>query len=224
MASFFRLTLDLTAPVLTSITLNGGQSRISTSIVPYSITATGTDIYQMKLWQSTSGTYDPTLEAAATWTSYSATGNYSLVTSVSGTTYYIWCRIRDDVGNESTTYVSSSIIYDSTAPVVTITGPDVSKISEVSGFNTSVFSFSANETINQWKVMVVQSESAAHDAATNVQIPATGGSINVTGNTEKAASEAVQVTIKGADLHTAGAEGSNIIKVFVKDLTGLWSN
>ena len=98
----------------------------------------------------------------------------------------------------------------------------MSKISKVSGFNVCAFSFSANETINEWSVRVVPSTSSLHTAGT--EIPTTGGSTNMSGNTQKSADTAVECTIYGADLETASTgDGVKIVKVFVKDLTGNWS-
>ena len=69
---------------------------------------------------------------------------------------------------------------------------------------------------------VVPSVSSEHTAGT--QIPTTGGSTNMSGNTQTAASTAVNCTIYGADLETASSgDGTKIIKVFAKDLNGNWS-
>jgi hypothetical protein len=54
------------------------------------------------------------------------------------------------------------------------------------------------------------------------QIPTTGGSTNVSGGAVNAATT-VTTNIDGADLQTAGAEGDNVVKIFVQDDAGNWS-
>jgi hypothetical protein len=175
----------------------------------------------MKLWGDICATAGGAAiaEADASWIAYAGTASI-ILTSTNGTkTVYI--KFMDDVGNVSSA-VSASTVYDSTVPTVTIVGPDVAKISKVSGYNVSTFSFSADEAFDEWTVRVVPDASSIHTAGT--QIPTTGGSTNMSGSTQTAASTAVNCTIYGADLETASAgDGVKIVKVFVKDLTGNWS-
>lgn len=216
MAAYFNLTLDTTAPSGGSISL---PARTGSANVTATLSATGASY--MKLWGDICATAGGTAitEANASWIAYSASASI-ILTSANGTkTVYV--RFMDDVGNESTSY-SATTIYDSSVPTVTIVGPDVAKISKVSGYNVSEFSFSADEAFDEWTVRVVPSTSSTHTAGT--QIPTTGGSTNMSGTTQTAASTAITCTIYGADLETASAgDGVKIVKVFVKDLTGNWS-
>ena len=216
MASYFNLTLDTTAPSGGSISLD---ARTNTVNVTATLSATGASF--MKLYGDICATAGGAAisEANASWVSYAATA--SIILTATDGTKTVYVKFKDDVGNESSA-ASASTILDTTGPVVTIVGPDVSKISKVSGFNVSTFSFSCTEAFNEWTVRVVPSTSSAHTAGT--EIPTTGGSTNMHGTTETAASTAVNCSIYGDDLETASnGDGAKIVKVFVKDLTGNWS-
>lgn len=216
MASYFNLTLDTTAPSGGSISL---PSRASSVNITATLSATGASY--VKLWGDICATAGGAAitEANASWVAYEA--SKAIILTATDGTKTVYAKFKDDVGNESSA-VNASVIYDSSVPIVTIVGPDVSKISKVSGFNVCAFSFSANEAISEWSVRVVPSASSLHTAGT--EIPTTGGSTNMSGNTQKAADAAVECTIYGADLETASSgDGAKIIKVFVKDLTGNWS-
>lgn len=216
MASYFNLTLDTTAPSGGSISL---PARSSSPNVTATLNATGATY--MKLWGDICATAGGTAitEANASWVAYAASKAIILTSTDATKTVYV--KFKDEVGNESSSY-SASIILDTTVPVVTIVGPDVSKISKVNGFNVCAFSFSASEPIVEWSVRVVPSTSSLHTAG--VEIPTTGGSTNTHGTTEKAKDAAVECTIYGADLETASSgDGVKIVKVFAKDKTGNWS-
>lgn len=216
MASYFNLTLDTTAPSGGSLSL---PARASSVNVTATISATGANY--MKIWGDICATAGGAAitEANASWVSYAASA--SLILTSTDATKTVYVKFKDDVGNESSA-VSASIVLDTTVPVVTIVGPDVSKISKVSGYNVSTFSFSADEAIAEWTVRVVPATDSLHTAGT--EIPTTGGSTNMHGTTETAASTAINCTIYGADLETASTgDGAKIIKVFVKDTTGNWS-
>lgn len=216
MASYFNLTLDTTAPSGGSLSL---PARASSVNVTATISATGANY--MKLWGdiAASAGGSAIAENAASWVAYDTSASI-ILTGTDGTkTVYI--KFKDDVGNESSA-VSASVILDTSVPVVTIIGPDVSKISKVSGYNVSAFSFSADDAFDEWTVRVVPSTDSIHTAGT--EIPTTGGSTNMSGSTSTAAETAINCTIYGADLETASSgDGAKIIKVFVKDLTGNWS-
>ena len=216
MAAYFNLVLDTTAPSGGSITLDARTNVVN---ITAAISATGASY--MKLWGDICATAGgPAIdETDASWIAYAATANIILTAQDGTKTVYV--RFKDDVGNESAA-TSASTILDTTGPVVTIVGPDVSKISKVAGFNVSAFSFSCTEDFNEWTVRVVPSTSSTHTAGT--EIPTTGGSTNMHGTTPTAASTAVNCSIYGADLETASSgDGAKIIKVFVKDVTGNWS-
>ena len=131
-------------------------------------------------------------------------------------------KVRDDVGNESAA-VTASITVNTAVPVVTITGPDKSKISKVSGFDVCAFSFTSDVDFEEYTVRVVPSTSSLNTAGT--QIPVAGGSTNTSGTAGGyKKNTAINVTINGADLETASSgDGTKIVKVFVKNAAGTWS-
>lgn len=216
MASYFNLTLDTTAPSSCSISLPARVNSVNTTAT---LAATGATY--MKLYGDICATAGGSAieEADASWVAYSASASIILTSTDATKTVYV--KFKDDVGNTTSAY-SATTILDTAGPTVTIVGPDVAKISKVSGYNVSTFSFSVDEAFNEWTVRVVPSVSSEHTAGT--QIPTTGGSTNMSGNTQTAASTAVSCTIYGADLETASSgDGTKIIKVFAKDLNGNWS-
>lgn len=219
MASFFNLFLDTTAPQNFSFLINDGAmytQKVGVTLA-FSTDDTDTTGYQVKIW----GINGVDTEETATWESWAATKNVDLTSEEGLKTVY--AKVRDSVYNESAT-VSKTITLDTTVPVVTITGPDVARISKKEGKNVSAFSFMADVKIMEWKVMVVQDSSALVDTETNVLIPVDGGSTNMSGTTETAANTAVACAIRGEDLNTASSgDGTKIIKVFVRSETGAWS-
>lgn len=216
MAAYFNLTLDTTAPSGGSISLPARSGSVN---ITATLSATGASY--MKLWGDICATPGGAAitEADASWVAYAGTA--SIILTAANGTKTVYVKFMDDVGNVSAA-ASATTIYDSSVPTVTIVGPDVAKISKVSGYNVSTFSFSADEGFDEWTVRVVPATDSIHTAGT--QIPTTGGSTNMSGTTPTAASTAVNCTIYGADLESASAgDGVKIVKVFVKDLTGNWS-
>ena len=134
--AYFNLTLDTTAPTGGSISI---PVRVNTVNVTATLSATGASY--MKFYGDICATAGGAAitEANATWVSYSTTA--SLILTATDATKTVYVKFKDDVGNETTAY-SASTILDTTGPVVTIVGPDVSKISKVSGYNVCSFSFS----------------------------------------------------------------------------------
>ncbi len=214
MASYFNLTLDTLAPSISAFTINDGAAITTSRNVTLKITSS--DAAAMKIW----GIDGVASESAATWEAFSATKAVVLTSGDGSKTVYI--KVRDSVYNESS--ASSATITLSTAiPTITITGPDVSVISEQSGKNIATFSFQSSMALKAWKVKLVPSNASAHDAGT--QIPSTAGSTNMTGTT-LAANTSKQCTINGTDLSSAagGVDGMYIIKVFGQaSANDLWS-
>lgn len=225
MASYFNLTLDTTGPANPSITIDGGAQLTTEPLVMCAI-STGDSVttgYQMKIWGDVDKTIDSDIqdtEAASKWITFGASKQVKLSSSDGSKTIYV--KIRDDVHNPSS-QASASIILDTDIPAVTISGPDVSKISKQSTKDEAAFSFQVNEVFVEYKVKVVSSTGAAHD--TGLLIPTAGGSINMSGSAGNyAANTAINCKIKGADLESASTgDGVKIIKVFAKDKAGLWS-
>lgn len=214
MASYFNLTLDTLAPSITSFVINDGASVTTSTTVTLKITAG--DAASMKIW----GINGVATEGEATWETFASSKSVTLTSGDGNKTVYV--KVRDSVYNESAT--SSDTITLSTAiPTITITGPDVSVISEQGGKDTATFSFQSSMALKAWTVRLVPSNASAHDAGT--QIPTTAGSTNMSGST-LAANTSKQCTIKGTDLSTAagGADGTYIIKVFGQaSANDLWS-
>ena len=218
MASFFNLILDTLAPSGLTLLLNNGATYATSNTVTASIavedaTTTG---YQMKIW----GIKSAETEEKASWETFAASKSLVLADGDGLKTVHI--KVRDDVGNESAA-VTASITVNTAVPVVTITGPDKSRISKVSGFDTCAFSFTCDVDFEEYTVRVVPSSSSLNTAGT--QVPTTGGSTNTSGSAgDYKKNTAINVTIKGADLEAASSgDGTKIVKVFVKNAAGTWS-
>ena len=218
MASYFNLTLDTTAPSGLTLAINDGALYATSTAVTLTISVTDgqTTGYQMKIW-GIDGVAD---EGSASWENYATSKSVNLTAGDGLKTVYI--KVRDDVGNESA-QVSDTITLNTSVPVVTITGPDKSKISKVSGFNQAIINFTADVEFEEYKVCVVPQSNSTQEAGT--VIGTTNGSINTSGNAGSyPASENIQVTITGADLEAASSgDGVKIVKVFVKNAAGTWS-
>lgn len=214
MASYFNLTLDTLAPTISAFTINNGASVTTSTTVTLNITSA--DAAAMKIW----GINGVATEAAASWETFASSKSVTLTSGDGSKTVYI--KVRDSVYNESS--ASSATITLSTAiPTITITGPDVSVISEQSGKNVATFSFTSSMALKAWKVKLVPANNSTEDAGT--QIGTTNGSTNMTGTT-LAANTSKQCTINGSDLSVAagGADGTYIIKVFGQaSANNLWS-
>lgn len=218
MASFFNLILDTTAPAGVTLALND-DARYTTSA---SITAkigcedAETTGYQMKIWGSVDGA---ATEDDAAWVNFAATKAIALSTGDGKKTVNL--KVRDDVGNESAV-VTKEIILDIAVPVVTITGPDKSKISKVATFNVAAISFTCDVDFVEYKVKVVPATTSLQDAG--VVIGTENGSTNMSGTGEYPDAQAIDCTINAADLEAASAgDGNKIIKVFVRNAAGTWS-
>lgn len=214
MASYFNLTLDTLAPTISSFTINSGAS-VTTS-VNVTLQIASTDAASMKIW----GINGVANESSATWETFASTKSVVLTSGDGTKTVYI--KVRDSVYNESSAS-SASITLSTAIPEITITGPDVTVISEQSGKNVATFSFASNMALKAWKVKLVPATNSAHTAGT--QIGTTNGSTNMTGTT-LAADTAQQCTINGSDLSVAagGTDGTYIIKVFGQaSANDLWS-
>ena len=220
MAAFFNLTLDTLAPQGVTLKINAGAIYTSNKAVTLAIGCSdaSTAGYSMKIWGSISGA---TTEATAKWENYSTTKTVTLTDGDGLKTIYV--KVRDNVWNEAEP-VSATITLNTSIPVVTIVGPDVSIISEIVGKNTSKFNFTADAIFNEYKVGVVSSSNST--VADVAVIGTAGGSVNTSGSGKNYPADTnIEVTINGTDFKTAagGADGTYIIKVFVKNLAGTWS-
>ena len=232
MSNSFNLTLDTLGPASPAIQIANGATYTSNVLVNTTLATTDTTTtgYQMKFWgdvdlawAKTNGVMDSgattTAESDATWVTYSTTKQIQLTSGDGSKTLYF--KIRDDVYNESS-QVSSSISLDTTLPVVTISGPDVPKISKKNGKNVCSFSFQSDSPFVEYKVKVVASAGGAQDTGTT--IGTTNGSTNMAATGAFSSNTAINCQINGADLEVASAgDGMKIVKVFVKKASGQWS-
>lgn len=218
MASFFNLTLDTLAPAGVTITLDDGALYATSTSVTLKVQTTDGDTsgYQMKVW-GVDGADD---ELAANWETFAAEKGITLPTGDGLKTVHV--KVRDDVGNESTE-ANASITLNTAVPVVTVTGPDKTKISKVVGFNVSIINFTVDVVFEEYKVCVVPATASTQDAGT--VIGTANGSVNTSGaDGGYPATTNIEVTINGADLEAASAgDGVKIVKVFVKNAAGTWS-
>ena len=217
MASFFKLVLDTLAPSGVSLVINSGAQYTTSREVNLAIGTNDSDTtgYQMKIW----GIDGVETESDASWETYAASKSVTLADGDGLKTVYV--KIRDDVYNESSA-VSASITLNTAVPAVTITGPDVSRISKKNPKNVWSFSFVCDVDFTEYKVKVVPATSSLQDAGT--QIPTTNGSTNMSGTGTFSANTAIQCKIYGADLETASSgDGEKIIKVFARNSAGTWS-
>ena len=234
MASFFTIILDTIAPATTAIKIDGGSSYVSDPerLCTVSITTgdAATTGYQMKIWGNVDVSYNTNIAATETdakWISYEESKQIKL--STTDGVKHIYCKLRDDVGNESSV-VSAQTILDTQVHTVTIGSQSVQKISAVAGYDTVTFTFYVSDTnpdttsFIEYKVCCVASESVPAEEA--VAIGTTGGSVNMSGTGIFPFDEPISCTLKTADLvaTAAGAgDGSKIIKVYAKAQDNSWS-
>lgn len=218
MASHFNLTLDTTAPAGVTLSINDDDLYTTSATVNLAIGCSDetTNGYQMQIW----GTAAAPTQEDASWTTYQPTTQVTLPTGDGLKTVYV--IVRDNVGNQSA-QASDSITLDTAVPAVSVTGPDNSIISQVPGFNTSIFNFTADVDFEAYKVCVVPATGSTQNAG--VTIGTTNGSINTSGNAGGYPADTnIEVTINGSDLEAASSgDGVKIIKVFVQNAAGTWS-
>jgi hypothetical protein len=223
MASHFNLVLDTTAPGGVTISLAAGASHTAVRAITATIATSDGDTtgYQMKIYGDVDDTVNANIqptEGASSWISFNTSQAVTLSTGDGSKTVNV--KVRDDVYNASGAS-SDSITLDTTVPVLTITGPDVSKVSKQTGKRTASFSFSPDTALTAYKVKVVPNSGSLESAGT--QIPTTAGSTNMSGGAVSAAGT-VNCTIDGADLETASSgDGSKVVKVFGQEASGSWS-
>ena len=218
MASYFNLTLDTTAPSGVTLRINDGALYATSQTVSLLIGVEDeqTAGYQMKIW----GISGAENEETASWEGFARSKSVNLTSEEGLKT--VWVKVRDDVGNESVP-VSDTITLNTAVPVVTVTGPDRSKVSKVTEFSQAVINFTSNVDFEEYKVCVVPAFSSEQDAG--ITIPTAAGSANTSGAAGGyPAATNIQVTVTGADLESASSgDGIKMIKVFVKNAAGTWS-
>lgn len=225
MASYFNLILDTLGPALPTLIIESGANYIGTQLVNTAISTSDGDTtgYQIKLWGNVDTSYDSNIQAtegASAWTAYTTAKQIKLSSGDGLKTLYL--KIRDSVYNESA-QTSDTITLDMTLPIVTISiGPDVTKVSKVTGKRTCSFSFQSDSVFTAYKVKVVPQTDSINTAGT--QIGTTNGSTNMSGSGSFPANTNINCTIDGADLEAASSgDGNKIIKVFVQEASGNWN-
>lgn len=234
MASFFTIILDTIAPATTAIKIDGGSSYVSDPDRLCTVTITTGDTettgYQMKIWGNVDVTYNTNIAADETnskWTSYEESKQIKL--SEGDGVKHVYCKLRDDVGNESSV-VSTQTILDTQVHTVTINSQSVQKISAVAGYDTVTFTFYVSDTnpdvtgFIEYKVCCVASESVPAEEATAIGME--NGSSNMSGTGTFAFDDPISCTLKTADLietASGAGDGSKIIKVFAKAQDNSWS-
>lgn len=230
-ASSFNVVLDTTAPGGASLALNGGAATAVSQDITAALTTTDnpTTGYQILIWGSVDPAANASIQAtqgASAWitpTWSSGVANQAVKLSAGDGLKTINARIRDDVWNETAT-LAQTITLDAAAPTVNITaGPDTTKVSTVSGQRTVNFSFTVgSEAISAWEVAVVANSGSVRGSGT--VIGTANGSTGVSGGALAAA--AVQaVSLDARDIQAASAgDGTKVIKIFVQDAAGNWSN
>lgn len=217
MPANFVLTLDTTGPQGVAVSIEGGTGVTGDANADVSVTTTdpSTTGYQVKLWGDIDGVPD---EATAVW--QTLTDPVAVTLTASDGVKTVYARLRDDVWNESSV-ASDTITLDATAPVVTITaGPDVTKVSRVAGKRLASFTWTASEDIDHYEVRVVPAAGSDHTAGVALT-DTSGGSDNLSGDGLIAASTPTTTVIDGRDL--PDPDGDKRVKVFVRDVNGLWS-
>lgn len=227
-AASFNVVVDTTAPANAALLLNGGAAYTSSASITAQLSTddTPTTGYQILIWGSVdtgANASIQTTQGASTWiTPGSFPASQAVTLSSGGGLKTINARIRDDVWNETAT-LTQTITLDTDVPTVNWTsGPDVSKISTVSGKRVVNATFTVgSEAITAWEIAVVANSASLRGSGT--VISTTNGSTGVTGGA-LAASATQAVSLDARDIQVASAgEGTKVIKIFVQDVTGNWS-
>lgn len=227
MASYVEVILDTAGPGGVTVSLDSGAVYTTDVDVVAAIDTTDSDDtgYQVKIYGDVDDSHAPSeyraLEANAPWVSIAATKNVRLSSGDGSKTVRI--KIRDTVQNVSSE-ATDAITLDTTLPTVTVqSGPDVPRISKVTGKDKMQFTWQSNQQYDEYKVKVVPATNSIHTAGT--QVPTTQGSSNVGGTAGNyPATTNVTTEVDGEDVETASAgDGNKIVKVFVMDDAGNWS-
>ena len=225
-ATNFSVTLDTTAPGTPTFAIAAGAAYATAQVTTadFSTADTPTTGYQVLIWGDVDAAYDAdvqTTEGASAWKAYST--SIAIKLSATDGSKTVHAKIRDDVWN-ATTQLDDTITLDTTLPTPNITvGPDVAKVSKISGKRVVSFSWQADSDFDEYKVKVVPATSSIQSAGTTVAT--TNGSTNMAGSAGGyPATTPIDSTIDGRDLEVADSgDGAKIVKVFVKDTAGNWS-
>lgn len=228
MSSYFYLDLDTRPPANPVLLLNGGAAIAGRREVVVELATPdygdgANDVAMMLLWGDVDPASDPLVqptEVASTWQAYQP--DYVLRLSDGSGRKTVNARLRDDVCNETPVFCDS-IDLDFDSPAVTILTPaDRTRISKVAPCDRAVFQWEANRPFTSYEVRAVPTIGAPHQAG--ARILTVNGSVNTQGVGAFDAETAITTTIHGADLEAASpGDALKLVKVFVRDATGVWS-
>jgi len=230
MASFLNLYLDLQAPGGVTLSAPASSGTLTVSVTG-GCTDTDKTGYTMKFWGVgvTTNAVAGATEATAPALTYDALAHTITFGAEGSKTLYF--AVYDSVGNKSVEATAAINIITS-LPTVTIdqiTGGvspnlpsnDAGRFSTNSGFRTLSFRFSPTMDITEWRIRRVLSTSALYTDGTNETLNTTNGS--TVGAVETISAGGFKsVTIDMRDIPTQ-TTGAKILKVFVKNLAGNWS-
>lgn len=157
--------------------------------------------------------------------------------SVDGVTKTVNVLIKDAAGNVTPATITTSFVYDTSAPVVTVTQPDYNRISlvetkrrntsgEIAGMNNEInFTFKVDSAFTEYQVCAYVDRAAAEAGdQTKGKIGIANGSSNMAGEGTFAAKQSISCKITGADYKAVVEEdGAHIVVVYAKDAAGTWS-
>lgn len=236
-ASFFNVVLDTQAPQGASLALNGGAGVTTVQAITARANTTDNPAtgYQIKIWGSVDTAVNASIQATEgasswitpTWTNGATSYADQAVTVSSGDgVKTINMKIRDDVWNETTT-LTQTIDFNTEIPTISIlSGPDVTKVSTVSGKRQVTVTWEPDIAIDQYEVALVANSGSARGSGT-VIANGSGGSSNVSGGAVAAAAD-ITTVVDGRDIQTAaggpGNDGTKVLKIFGRNAdNGLWS-
>jgi hypothetical protein len=223
MASNIQFTLDTQAPASVVLTAPANSGSLAVS-VSASTTDTDTTGYTMKFWGTGVSADVVAGTTKANAPSLAFTTAQKTVTFVGEGSTTLNLAVYDDVGNETlATPVTINIVTSlATVTVSNISGGNTghTKFSTTSPYNVLTFNFTSSMDYTEYKVLRVSTTGSL--VGTGIAITTTNGSTNVGAVESVTAGTPKTVTINMLDLPTQVNE-LKIIKVFVKNVAGNWS-
>lgn len=223
MPSNIQFTLDTFAPASVVLTAPANSGSLVVS-VNASTTDSDTTGYTMKLWGAgvSADTIAGTTKANAPVLAY--TTGAKNVTFVAEGSSQLNLAVYDDVGNETlATPVTINIVTTlATVTVSNINGGNTAhtKFSTTPPYNVLSFNFTSSMDYTEWRILRVSTTGSLVGSGT--AIGTANGSTNISGVETVPAGTPKAVSINMLDLPTQVNE-LKIIKVFVKNVAGNWS-
>lgn len=223
MASNIQFTLDTSAPASVVLTApaNSGTLTVSVNASTSDADTTG---YTMKLWGTgvSADTIAGTTKANAPVLAYTTASK--VVTFLAEGSTQLNLAVYDDVGNET---VATPVTINIVTTLATITVSNIgggntahTKFSTTAPYNVLSFNFTSSMDYIEYRVLRVSTTGSL--IGTGTAIGTTNGSTNVGAVETVTAGTPKSVTINMLDLPTQVNE-LKIIKVFVKNVAGNWS-